>query len=322
MLSLDDVRAGRRTLHGLLHRTPLIHSTALGERAGVDLFLKCENLQKTGSFKPRGQINKIARLSEAERARGIIVVSAGNAAQGCAYAARRVGAKCVVVMPETAPQAKVDATRGYGAQVIQHGTLATLASMFDKADELQREHGYTFSHAFNDWDVMAGQASIGVEILEDLADVDAVFVSIGGGGLISGVASGIKLLAPRVRIIGVESEAGPGMQAAMQAGEPVRIPRGPSIADGMGAPFVGDLTLQVCQQYVDEFVTVSDAEIIDALKLILQRTKMLVEGAGAASVAGLLSGRAHLSPNARVACVLSGGNIDLTRVGELLLQSP
>jgi threonine dehydratase len=318
MIALDDIRKARRTIKPLVHRTPLIHSTAIGAMAGVDLYLKCENLQKTGSFKPRGQINRIANLTDAERARGIIIVSAGNAAQGCAYAARSVGARCVVVMPETAPQAKVDATRGYGAEVVQHGTIATLASMFDKAEELQREHGYTFSHAFDDPYVTAGQASIGVEILEDLADVDVVFVSIGGGGLISGVALGLKLLSPRIKLVGVESSAGPAMQASLQAGHVVRIPRGPSIADGMGAPFVGELPLQICKEYVDEFVTVTDDEITSALKLILQRTKMLVEGAGAAPVAALLSGRANVPSGSRVACVLSGGNIDLTRMGALL----
>lgn len=318
MLTLNNVREGRRTIDGLLHRTPLLHSAAIGDRAGVDLYLKCENLQKTGSFKPRGQINKIAHLTDEEKARGIIIVSAGNAAQGCAYAARRVGAKCIVVMPETAPQAKVDATRGYGAEVVQHGTIATLASMFDKADELQREHGYTFSHAFNDWDVIAGQASIGAEILEDLLDVDAVLVSIGGGGLIAGVASGIKLHSPRVQVVGVESAAGPAMQASLQAGHVVRIPREYSVADGMGAPFVGELPLEVCKQYVDEFVTVTDDEIIDAMKWILQRAKMLVEGAGAASVAALLSGRANIRKGSRVVCLLSGGNIDLARVSELI----
>lgn len=320
MIGLAEVREGRRIITPLLHRTPLLHSTAIGARAGVDLYLKCENLQKTGSFKPRGQINKIAHLTDEEKARGIIIVSAGNAAQGCAYAAHAVGARCIVVMPETAPQAKVEATRGYGAEVVQHGTMSTLAGMFDKADELQREHGYTFSHAFDDPYVTAGQASIGLEILEDLIDVDAVFVSIGGGGLISGVALGIKLVAPHVRVIGVESAAGPAMQESLKAGHVVRIPRGPSMADGMGAPFVGELPLEICQKYVDDFVTVNDEEIIAALKLILQRTKMLVEGAGAASVAALLSGRVTIPPGSKVACVLSGGNIDLTRVGEFLLR--
>lgn len=322
MITLEEVREGRRTIDGKIQRTPLMHSSAIGEKAGLDLFLKCENLQKTGSFKPRGQINKIAHLSETERARGIITVSAGNAAQGCAFAARRVGAKCVVVMPEDAPQAKVDATRSYGAEVVQYGTHTTMASMFDKANELQREHGYIFSHPFNDEHVIAGQASIGVEIIQDLPDVDAVFVPIGGGGLISGVASGIKLISPRVKIIGVESASGPAMQESIKQGKVARIERGYSIADGIGAPFVGDLTLEICRKYIDEFVTVTDGEIIAAMKWILQRAKLLVEGAGAASVAGLLSGRAHLENGSRVVCVLSGGNIDLTRVSELLATAP
>lgn len=320
MITLDDIRNGRRTIHGLVHRTPLMRATAIGERANVELFLKCENLQKTGSFKPRGQINNIAHLRDAEKARGIITVSAGNAAQGCAFAARMVGAKCVVVMPEDAPQAKVDATRGYGAQVVQHGTHTTMASMFDKLAELQREHGYTLSHPFNDHHVIAGQASIGVEILEDVPDVDAVFVPIGGGGLIAGIASAIKLISPRVKVIGVESVTGPAMQESIKAGQVVRVAREYSIADGIGAPFVGDLTLEIAKQYVDEYVSVSDAEIIDALKWLLQRAKLLVEGAGAASVAGLLSGRAHIANGPRVVCVLSGGNMDLKRVSEFIAQ--
>lgn len=318
MITLDDIREAQSNIQGLVHRTPLMKATAIGAQAGVELYLKCENLQKTGSFKPRGQINKIAHLSQAERARGIITVSAGNAAQGCAFAARRVGAKCVVVMPKDAPQAKVDATRGYGAEVVQHGTHTTMASMFDKANELQREHGYTFSHPFNDHDVIAGSGSIGMEILSDLPDVDVVLVPIGGGGLISGIASAIKLISPRVKVVGVESVSGPAMQESIKAGHVARIDRGYSIADGIGAPFVGDLTLEICKSNVDSYISVTDAEIIDALKWILQRAKMLVEGAGAASVAGLLSGRAAIPQGSRVVCVLSGGNIDLTRVGDFL----
>lgn len=318
MITLQDIREAQSNMHGLVHRTPLMRATTIGEQAGVELFLKCENLQKTGSYKPRGQINKIAHLSDAEKARGIITVSAGNAAQGCAFAARRVGAKCVVVMPEDAPQAKVEATRGYGAEVIQHGTHTTMASMFDKANELQREHGYTFSHPFNDNYVIAGSASIGMEILSDLPDADVVLVPIGGGGLISGVSSAIKIIAPRVKIIGVESVSGPAMQESIKQGQVARIQRGYSIADGIGAPFVGDLTLEICKSNVDSYVSVTDEEIINALKWILQRAKLLVEGAGAASVAALLSRRADIPSGSRVVCVLSGGNIDLTRVGALL----
>jgi threonine dehydratase len=219
-------------------------------------------------------------------------------------------------MPTDAPQAKLDAARGYGAQVIQHGNHDTMQSMFDKMDELIHERGFVVAHPFNDRFVIAGQATIGMEILSDLPDVDVVIVPIGGGGLISGISSALKLISPRVQVIGVESEAGPAMQASIKLGKVAQIHRAPSIADGMGAPFVGDLTLEIATRNVDEFVTVSDAEIIDAMKWILQRTKMLVEGAGAGAVAALLSGRANIAPNSRVACVLSGGNVDLTRVAE------
>jgi threonine dehydratase len=193
-----------------------------------------------------------------------------------------------------------------------------MASMFDKAAELQREHGYTFAHPFDDPYVIAGQATIGMEILEDLPDVDAVFVQIGGGGLISGISSAIKMISPRTKIIGVESTSGPAMQESIKADQVVRIPRGFSIADGLGAPFVGERNLEIAKQNVDEFVTVTDDELIDAMKWILQRAKLLVEGAGAAAVAALLSGRANLAPSSRVVCILSGGNIDLKRVSELI----
>ncbi len=316
MIPLEDIREARRTIAGVVHRTPMLHSAAIGTWAGVNLFLKCENLQRTGSFKPRGQVNRIAHLSDAEKAHGVIIVSAGNAAQGCAFAAQRAGVKCVVVMPEEAPQAKLDATRGYGAEIIQHGTLTTAASMFDKAEELRLEHGYTLLHPFNDPFVISGQASIGIEILEDLPDVDVVLVPIGGGGLIGGIASAIKLVAPRTKVIGVESAAGAAMQESIKAGKAVRIQRGYSIADGLGAPFVGDLTLEIAKRHVDEFVSVTDDEIKSAVRRILQRAKLLVEGAGAASVAALLSGRAGISKGSHVVCVLSGGNVDLRRVSE------
>jgi threonine dehydratase len=236
-----------------------------------------------------------------------------------AFAARDLGIQAVVVMPEDAPQAKLDATRGYGAEIVQHGNHTNMASMFDKADELAHEHGYVFVHPFNDPYVIAGQATIGLEILADLPDVDAILVPIGGGGLISGIASSIKLISPRVKIIGVESAVGPAMQESLQAGKVVQISRGLSIADGLGAPFVGDLTLEIAIQFVDEYVSVTDAEIQDAMRWILQRAKLLVEGAGAASVAALISGRANIPPNSRVVCILSGGNVDLQRVASWIV---
>ena len=319
MITLEDIREARRNIDGILHHTPLMHAQTIGAQAGVDLYLKCENLQKTGAFKPRGALNKFAHLSAAEKARGVVSVSAGNHAQGVAFAARRAGIKSVIVMPVDAPQAKLDATRAYGAQVIQHGNHQTMASMFDKMEELVREHNYVVAHPFNDPFVIAGQATIGMEILEDLPDIDVVVVPIGGGGLISGISSTIKLIAPRVQVIGVESTAGPAMQAAVQAGKVEPIHRGPSIADGMGAPFVGDLTLEIAKKNVDSYVTVSDAEIIDGMKWIMQRAKLLVEGAGTAAVAAVLSGRADIPKNSRVVCILSGGNVDLKRVSEWIV---
>jgi threonine dehydratase len=305
---IDEARG---LLKGKIHRTPLVPATTIGKQFGAQLYFKCENLQRTGSFKPRGALNKVAHLTPEEKAKGLIAVSAGNHAQGVAYAAQREGLKATIVMPANAPQAKADATRGYGAEVVLFGTIATI---FDKAYELQREHGYTFVHPFDDPFVIAGQATIGMEILEDLPDVEVVAVQIGGGGLLSGVAAAIKLNKPSVRVIGVESASGPAMQASLKEGKVARITRGPTIADGMGAPFVGELTLAMVKQYVDELVTVDDEEIKNAMRWILQRSKLLTEGAGAGGTAAFLSGKAKVNPGARVVTILSGGNIDFERL--------
>ncbi|TMC47623.1 MAG: pyridoxal-phosphate dependent enzyme [Chloroflexi bacterium] len=309
---IDDARGN---IQGKVHRTPLVPATSIGRQFGAQLFCKCENLQRTGSFKPRGALNKLAHLSPAEKAQGLIAVSAGNHAQGVAFAAQREDLKAVIVMPEGSPQSKIDATRGYGAEVVVFGTIATI---FDKAHELQREHGYTFVHPFDDLDVIAGQATVGMEILEDLPDVEVVVVQIGGGGLISGIASAIKLNRPQVRVIGVESASGPAMQLSLKEGKPVRITRAPTIAEGMGAPFIGEHNLEICRQYVDEFATVDDEEIKQGIRWILQRSKLLTEGAGAGGVAALLSGKATVKPGAKVAAILSGANIDFERLKSIL----
>jgi len=309
---IDEARA---ILKGKVHRTPLVPATTIGKQFGAQLYLKCENLQRTGSFKPRGALNKVAHLSAQEKAKGLIAVSAGNHAQGVAYAAQREGLKATIVMPENAPQAKADATRGYGAEVILFGTIATI---FEKAYEIQREHGYTFVHPFDDPYVIAGQATIGMEILEDVPDVDVVAVQIGGGGLLSGVAAAIKLNKPSVRVIGVESASGPAMQLSLQQGKIARITRGATIADGMGAPFVGELTLEHTKHFVDELVTVDDEEIKNAMRWILQRSKLLTEGAGAGGTAAFLSGKARVKPGAKVVTILSGGNIDFERLKSII----
>jgi threonine dehydratase len=315
MITQQMIDEARGLIKDRVHRTPLVSAKTIGQQVRAQLYFKCENLQRTGSFKPRGAINKVAHLTAEEKARGLIAVSAGNHAQGVAYAAQREGLKATIVMPANAPQAKADATRGYGAEVILFGTISTI---FDKAYELQREHGYTFVHPFDDRYVIAGQATIGMEILEDLPDVEVVAVQIGGGGLLSGVAAAIKLNKPAVRVIGVESASGPAMQASLKEGKVAKLTRGPTIADGMGAPFVGELTMAMTKKYVDDLVTVDDDEIKDAMRWILQRSKLLTEGAGAGSTAALLSGKLKVAPNARVVTILSGGNIDFERLRTII----
>ncbi|MEP7200366.1 MAG: threonine/serine dehydratase [Chloroflexota bacterium] len=311
MITQAQIDEARSIIAGKVHRTPLVPATTIGQQFGAELYFKCENLQKTGSFKPRGALNKVAHLTAAEKAKGLIAVSAGNHAQGVAYAAQRENLKAIIVMPDNAPQAKVDATRGYGAEVVFGGDIG---SIFDKALAMQREHGYTFVHPFDDPHVIAGQATIGMEILADLPDVEVVAVQIGGGGLLSGIAAAIKLNKPGVRVIGVESASGPAMQLSLQQGKAARITRGPTIADGMGAPFVGELNIEHTKAFVDELVTVDDDDIKLAMRWILQRGKLLTEGAGAGSTAAFLSGKAKVKAGAKVVTILSGGNVDFERL--------
>lgn len=315
LITQFQIHEARSLITDKVHHTPLLPATSIGQQFGAQLFFKCENLQRTGSFKPRGALNKLAHLSPDEKAKGLIAVSAGNHAQGVAYAAQREGLKAVIVMPDNAPQAKVDATRGYGAEVVFGGDIATI---FDKAYELQREHGYTFVHPFDDPFVIAGQATIGMEILEVLPDVEVVAVQVGGGGLLSGIAAAIKLNKPSVRVIGVESASGPALQASLKAGKPVRLTRAPTIADGMGAPFVGELNIEHTKAFVDELVTVDDEEIKNAMRWILQRSKLLTEGAGAGSTAAFLSGKAKVKAGAKVVTILSGANIDFERLKSII----
>src|ERR1700759_4075858 len=278
MIPLSEIRAAAQRAHGTLHRTPVLTALSIGARAGVELRLKCECLQKTGSFKPRGALNKVLSLTAADRARGLVTVSAGNHAQAVAWAARHVGAPCVVVMPTSAPRSKLDAVRGYGAEIVLHDDRATL---FDKLREVERARGLTFIHPFDDPTLLAGAGTVGLEILEDAPDVDCVIVPVGGGGLLGGVASAIKALAPRVRVVAVELEAGPGLGPALAAGKPVPSPRRDTLADGMTPPFVGALPLAIAREAVDEIVTVTEAEIIEAMACLITRAKLYVEGAGA-----------------------------------------
>jgi len=311
LIELSEIRAAARRIAGRVHRTPLIPQRTIGERAGVRLHLKCESFQKTGSFKPRGALNKVLTLSDAERARGIITVSAGNHAQAVAWAAKSVAAPCAVVMPASAPRPKLEAVRGYGAEIVLHEDRATL---FDKLHEVREARGMTFVHPFDDPVVLAGAGTVGLEIVEDLPDVEAVVVPVGGGGLMGGVTSAVKAMKPNVRVVAVELAAGPGMTPALAAGKPVPAPRpADTLCDGMTPPFVGALPLAIAREAVDEIVLVSEAQVLDALELLLTRAKLVAEGSGAAATAAVLAGLGHLPRGARVAAILSGGNADPER---------
>ncbi|HEY3173987.1 MAG TPA: threonine/serine dehydratase, partial [Thermoanaerobaculia bacterium] len=290
----------------------LLSATGLGERFGARFFLKCESFQKTGSFKPRGALNKVLSLSPEERARGLVTVSAGNHAQALAWAARIAGAACTVVMPSGAPQSKIEATRGYGAEIVLHDDRATL---FDKLAEVRDAGGLVFVPPFDDPEIIAGAGTTGLEILEDLPDVDLVLVPVGGGGILSGIASAVKQIRPAAKVVGVELADGPGLAPALAAGKPVTVTRPwGTLADGMTPPFVGALPLEIAKEAVDEVVGVSEAAIVDAMKLLMTRAKLYVEGAGAAATAALLDGRVRVPPGAKAVALVSGGNIDLSRI--------
>lgn len=316
MIELADVLAAQAHIAGQVHRTPLLSSRTLGEPAGVALFLKAECLQKTGSFKARGALNKVLSLAAAERARGIVTVSAGNHAGAVAWAARSVGAPCVVVMPAEAPRSKIDAVRGYGSEIVFHDDRATL---FDKLEEVRTARGLVFVHPFDDPVVLAGAGTAGLEIVEDLPDVDVVVVPTGGGGLLGGVATAVRAMRPDARIVAVELSAGPGFAPSLAAGKPVPTPRpAGTIADGMTPPFVGALPLEIVRRCRVELAAVSEGAIIEGVRALASRAKLVAEGAGAAAVAAILAGAVELRRGARVAAIVSGGNVDAERLAGIL----
>jgi len=316
LIRLEDVRAAQERIAGRVHRTPLLSAASLGERVDVRLFLKCESFQKTGSFKARGALNKILSLSTAERAKGIVTVSAGNHAQAVAWAARLVDAPCVVVMPSDAPRSKIDAVRGYAAEIVFHDDRDTL---FVKLAEVRDARGLTFVHPFDDEVVLAGAGTAGLEIVEDLPEVDLVIVPVGGGGLLGGVATAVKSLRPSARVVAVELAAGPGLAPAIAAGKPVPVPRpAGTLADGMTPPFVGALPLAIVRALGVELQTVTEAEIAEAMRTLVSRAKLVVEGSGAAATAALLSDRIEARRGSVVVALVSGGNVDPGRLGAVL----
>ncbi|HVQ40642.1 MAG TPA: threonine ammonia-lyase [Vicinamibacterales bacterium] len=295
-----------------VYHTPLLSSRTLSERSGFDVRLKAELFQRTGSYKIRGPLNKFAQLSDDEKRRGVICSSAGNHAQGVALAARIHGIKAVVCMAANATPSKVDATRGYGAEVVLHGSIWDEAN--DKAKQLVEQHGYTYIHPFDDRQLMTGQGTVGLEIAKDWPDVDVAVVPIGGGGLISGIAMALKAHNPKVRIIGVESSDGPAMKRSIDAGHVVTLDRIDCVIDGLRVKRVGDLTYEVVRDFVDDIVTLPDAQIFDAVVWTMQYTKLVPEGAAASPIGALLHGLVKAPAGSKVVCVLSGGNVNLDQL--------
>jgi threonine dehydratase len=314
VIPIGDIREAAARIRGKVHRTPLFSASQLGERVGVRLWLKCESFQKTGSFKARGALNKVLCLSDEERTRGLVTVSAGNHAAAVAWAAAIAGCRAVVVMPSDAPASKTDAVRGYGAEIVAHEDRATL---FDRLNEVRRARGLTFVHPFDDPVVLAGAGTAGLEIAEDFPDVELVVVPVGGGGLLGGVASAVKQTKPDTRVVAVELAEGPGLAPAIAAGKPIPVRRPATIADGMTPPFVGALPLAIALEAVDDIVTVTEAEILEAMRMLMTRAKLYVEGSGAAATAALLSGKIRVSPGTRTAAIVSGGNVDLSRIASI-----
>ncbi len=308
--SAFDAARARMTPH--VHRTPLLSSRMLSEASGFDVRLKAELFQRTGSYKIRGPLNKFTFLTPEQKAKGVICSSAGNHAQGVALAARIHGIKAVVCMAENATPSKIEATRGYGAEVVLHGTIWDEAN--ERAKELVAEHGYTYIHPFDDEQLIMGQGTVGLEIVRDWADVDVIVVPIGGGGLISGISLAAKSINPRIRIIGVESSGAPGMQRSVAEGSLVTLDRVDCIIDGLRVKRVGEKTFEIVRQYVDEVVTLPDEKIFEAVIWTMHHVKVVPEGAAAAPVAALLAGLVRARPGSRVVAVLSGGNVNLDQL--------
>ncbi len=314
-VTIADVWQAYKFLKPIMHHTPLTPSRTMSEMTGADIYLKAEHMQRGGSFKARGAAYKISRLSKEQRNAGVIAASAGNHAQGVAIAAAEHKIPCTIVMPEIAPLAKVTATQGYGANVVLYG--ATYDDAYQHCLELQQASGATFVHAFDDPDVIAGQGTLGLEMLNDLTDADAIVVPIGGGGLISGIAIAARALKPDITIIGVQAEGAPSCYASLEAGEIKTSASIMTIADGIATRRPGDLTFSIIKRLVDEVVLVKDEAIINAVLLLMERCKMLVEGAGAIGLAALLSGAIQLKGK-KVLVPLTGGNIDINLVGRFI----
>jgi threonine dehydratase len=304
--SLADIEAAREVIAGRLHRTPTFGSATLGELAGGRVFLKAELFQKTGSFKPRGVLNKLATLTSEEKRRGVISISAGNHAQALAYAAAQEGIDALVVMWQTASPLKIEAARGYGATIDTESP--DIPAAFERLEELIESTGRTLVHPYDDPIVMAGQGTVGLELLEDVPDVDVVLVQVGGGGLVSGIATAVKSLRPQARVVAVEPERSRALHESLKAGEPVQV-EAKSIADGLNGPYAGANCVRVCTERGVESVLVSEDSLKEAFRFLYTRAKLACELAGAATTAALLEGKVGLKRGQTVVAVVSGGNV-------------
>ena len=313
MAKLEAFIKAKEKLSKVLLETHLIYSPIFSKESGNKVFIKPENLQKTGSFKIRGAYNKISNLTDAEKKRGVIASSAGNHAQGVAYGAKESGIKAVIVMPKSTPLIKVESTKQYGAEVILHGDVYDDA--YKKAKELEEKEGYVFVHPFNDEDVLDGQGTIALEILEELPETDIILVPIGGGGLISGIACAAKILKPEIKIIGVEPEGAASAYEAIKENKVVELKEANTIADGTAVKKIGNITFEYIKKYVDEIITVSDYELMEAFLLLVEKHKIIAENSGILSLAAL---KKLKEKNKKVVSVVSGGNIDVLMISSMI----
>ncbi len=316
MLTLDKVYHAHYVLKDAIRQTDMIYSPVLSEQSGCELYLKTENLQITGSFKVRGAYYKISQLTEKEKERGVVACSAGNHAQGVALASKKFGIKSIICMPDGAPISKVEATKSYGAEV------ELVPGVYDDAhnyaEKLKEEKGYTFIHPFDDVDVIAGQGTIGLEIIDQLKDVDAIVVPIGGGGLASGVAFAVKSLNPKVKVYGVQSNGAPSMLNSVEHHNIECLPSVSTIADGIAVKEPGKLTFDLCSKYLDKIVSVTDDQVSAAILALIEKQKMIAEGAGAVGLAALMFGKIPDIKGKKVVCLISGGNIDVTILSRVI----
>ena len=318
-VTIDDIRKAQDTIKDIVKRTDILESTKLSLLTNANIYYKCENLQKTGSFKVRGACNKIANLTEEEKSKGVIASSAGNHAQGVALGAKMNNIEATIVMPSTAPLAKVTATKSYGANVVLEGLVYDDA--YAKAVEIQKETGATFLHPFNDKYVIAGQGTIGLEIFEQMNNkVDTILCPIGGGGIISGIATAAKALNPNVKIVGVQTVNIPSMYESMKSGKVTTAFKSTSIADGISVKTVGELTFNIAKDLLDEVVLVEEDEIAEAVLFLMENQKVVAEGSGAVTTAAILTGKYKPKENENVVLIISGGNIDVNTLNRIVVK--